>query len=77
MVTQIIQALTEAVTGFATAIPEAMVSAFDSLFVVTAEGATTLTNLASGLLALAGIGIVIGCVVKIYHILSGRVRKSV
>lgn len=77
MVTQIVSTLTEAVTGFATAIPQAMVSAFDSLFVSTTGDATALTNLASGLLALAGIGIVIGCVVKIYHILSGRVRRSI
>lgn len=79
MVEQIVSTIGEAMTGFVQPVGSALVDAFSTLFWVegTAEGAGALTLLAEGLLALAGIGIVIGCVLKIYHIFSGRVRKSI
>ena len=76
MVTLIINAIGSAITGFASQLPTAFVSAFNGLFVDSSGTNPVLTNLAEGLLALAGIGLVIAVVVKIYHIFSGRVRKS-
>lgn len=77
IVTLIVNAIADAITGFASAIPTALVDAFDGLFIVGTGETLALTGLASGLLALAGISLVIGCVVKVYHIFSGRVRKSI
>ncbi len=77
MITLIVEAIAEAITGFASAIPGAMVDAFNGLFTSGTGETLALTNLASGLLALAGISLVIAVVVKVYHIFSGRVRKSV
>ena len=76
IVTLIVDAIGSAITGFASDLPTAFVSAFDGLFINSGESTTTLTNLAGGLLALAGISLVIACVVKVYHIFSGRVRRS-
>lgn len=78
MVSEIVTAIGEAMTGFVTSVTSAMTSAFSGLFwqAGVGEAAGTLTLLGEGLLALAGIGLVIGVVVKIYHIFSGRVRKS-
>lgn len=77
MVSQIVKAVTDAVTGFASALPQAMVTAFDGLFVSGTGETLALTNLASGLLALVGMALVIGCVIKIYHIFSGRARRTI
>jgi len=76
MVAQIVTAIGTAITSFVSYVPQALTGAFDGLFTTGTGESLALTNLASGLLALAGIGIVIGCVVKVYHIFSGRVRKS-
>lgn len=78
MVEQIVTTIGTAMTSFAEPVATSLVEAFSTLFwVAGTEGAGTLTLLAEGLLALAGIGIVIGCVIKVYHIFSGRVRKSI
>lgn len=76
MVNLIVESLASAITGFVGAIPSALTGAFDGLFISGTGETMALTNLASGLLALAGISLVIACVVKVYHIFSGRVRKS-
>ena len=76
MVELIVAELGKAITGFVGSIPTALTGAFDGLFVSGVGEVLALTNLASGLLALAGISLVIACVVKVYHIFSGRVRKS-
>ena len=76
MVTQIVTAIGQAITGFVSSLPQALTGAFDGLFVTGTGETLALTNLASGLLALAGISLVIACVVKVYHIFSGRIRKS-
>lgn len=76
-ITLLVQAIGSAITGFVSYVPEALVGAFDGLFISGAGETLALTNLAGGLLALAGISMVIGCVVKVYHIFSGRVRKSI
>lgn len=79
MVEQIVTTIGTAMTSFAEPVATSLVEAFSTLFWVEAvgEGTGALTLLAEGLLALAGIGIVIGCVIKVYHIFSGRVRKSI
>lgn len=76
IVTLIVNAIGSAISGFATQLPTALVSAFDGLFITGTGDTMALTGLASGLLALAGISLVIACVTKVYHIFSGRVRKS-
>lgn len=76
IVTLIVDAIGSAITGFASDLPVALVEAFDGLFISGTGETLALTNLAGGLLALAGISLVIACVVKVYHIFSGRVRKS-
>ncbi len=76
MITLIINAIGSAISAFASQLPTAFVSAFDGLFVTGTGESLALTNLAQGLWALAGISLVISCCVKVYHIFSGRVRKS-
>lgn len=76
MVGLIVKAIGDAITGFVSTLPTALTGAFDGLFVTGTGETMALTNLASGLLALAGISLVIACVVKVYHIFSGRVRKT-
>ena len=76
MVQLIVGAIGEAITGFVGSLPTALTGAFDGLFITGTGETMALTNLASGLLALAGISLVIACVVKVYHIFSGRIRKS-
>lgn len=76
MISAIVQAIGEAMTGFVTPVAETLVDAFSGLFwTAGTEGAGTLTPLAQGLLAIVGISLVIGCIVKVYHIFSGRVRR--
>lgn len=77
MVSAIVTSIGTAMTTFVTSLTSAMVSGFNGLFWDASAETPGLTNLAEGLLALAGIGIVIGCVIKVYHIFSGRVRKSI
>ena len=72
----IVSAIGSAITGFVGIIPTALTGAFDGLFVDGIGEAMKLTNLASGLLALVGISLVIACVVKVYHIFSGRARRT-
>lgn len=78
MIEAIVTSIGTAMTTFVPSVATTLVDAFSGLFwVAGAEGsAGALTPLAEGLLALAGIGLVIGCVIKIYHIFSGRVRRS-
>lgn len=76
MISLIVEGLATAITGFTTAIPTALTGAFDGLFVAGTGAEMALTNLGNGFLALAGISIVVGCVVKVYHVLSGRLRRS-
>lgn len=77
MVEAIVTTIGEAMTSFVPSVATTLVDAFTGLFwVAGTEGVGALTPLAEGLLALAGIGLVIGCVIKIYHIFSGRVRRS-
>ena len=76
MVSLIIKAIGDAITEFVKVLPGALTGAFDGLFISGTGETLALTNLAQGLLALAGISLVIACVVKVYHIFSGRVRKS-
>ena len=71
-----VQAIGSAITGFVTYIPTALTGAFDGLFVAGTGETMALTNLAGGLLAIAGVSLTIACLVKVYHIFSGRVRKS-
>ena len=74
-ITAIVQGIGTAMTSFVPQIGETLVTGFSSLFWVTAaEGAGSLTLLAQGLLAIAGIGLTIGAILKVYHIFSGRVR---
>lgn len=76
MISAIVTAIGEAMTGFVTPVAQTLVDAFSSLFWVEGTGgAGTLTVLAEGLLAIVGISLVIGCIVKVYHIFSGRIRR--
>lgn len=77
MIAEIVQAIGTAMTTFVPQVGKTLTTAFSSLFweAGTGDAAGQLTLLAQGLLALAGIGLVIGCVMKVYHILSGRVRS--
>ena len=78
MISEIVQAIGEAMTGFVTSVTGTLTQAFSGLFwEAGAEGAGSLTLLAQGLLAIVGISLVIGCVIKVYHIFSGRVRKRI
>ena len=78
MIAEIVTSIGEAMTSFVTPLGQSLVDAFEALFwTAGAEGAGSLTFLAQGLLALAGISLVIGCVIKVYHIFSGRVRKRI
>ena len=78
MISEIVTSIGEAMTGFVTSITTALTNAFSGLFWQTGEaGAGQLTLLAQGLLAIVGISLVVGCVMKVYHIFSGRVRKSI
>ena len=72
----IVQAIGSAITGFVGIIPTALTGAFDGLFVNGTGETMALTNLASGLLSLVGISLVIACVIKVYHIFSGRARRT-
>lgn len=78
MIAEIVQGLVTAMTEFVPGVGRTLVDAFSNLFwVAGAEGATgELTLLAQGLLAVAGISLVIGCVKLIYGIFRGRLRKS-
>ena len=75
-ITAIVSGLGTAMTTFVPEIATTLVDGFSGLFWVTAEGAGSLTLLGQGLLAIAGIGLTIGAILKVYHIFSGRVRKS-
>ena len=76
MINAIVTAIGEAMTGFVTPVAGTLVDAFSGLFWTTGTGGTgALTPLAEGLLAIVGISLVIGCIVKVYHIFSGRVRR--
>lgn len=78
MISEIVTSIGEAMTGFVTSITTALTNAFSGLFWQAGEaGAGQLTLLAQGLLAIVGISLVVGCVMKVYHIFSGRVRKSI
>ena len=72
----IVGAIGSAITGFVAVLPTALTGAFDGLFVNGVGETMALTNLASGLLALVGISLVIACLVKVYHIFSGRAKRS-
>ena len=76
MVSAIVTAIGTAMTGFVTSVTGALTSAFSGLFWDATLTTPGLTYLAEGLLAIVGISLVIGCVIKVYHIFSGRVRKS-
>lgn len=78
MIEAIVTSIGTAMTTFVPSVAKTLVDAFSGLFWVAGEGSTAgaLTPLAEGLLALAGIGLVVGCVIKIYHIFSGRVKRS-
>lgn len=76
MVKLIIEAISGAVTGFVATLPSALTGAFDGLFVNGSGQEIALTNLASGLLAIVGISLTISALCKVYHIFSGRCRKS-
>lgn len=79
-ITAIVSGLGTAMTTFVPNIATTLVDGFSGLFWVTAAegaaGAGSLTLLGQGLLAIAGIGLTIGAILKVYHIFSGRVRKS-
>ena len=76
-ITAIVSGLGTAMTTFVPEIATTLVDGFSGLFWVTAaEGAGSLTLLGQGLLAIAGIGLTIGAILKVYHIFSGRIRKS-
>lgn len=77
MISEIVTSIGDAMTKFVEPLGQSLVKAFETLFWKAGETAGTgsLTFLAQGLLALAGISLVIGCVIKVYHIFSGRVRK--
>ena len=77
MVGLIVKAIGDAITGFVSSLPTALTGAFDGLFVTGTGETMALTNLASGLLALAGISLVIACVVKVYHIFIFIVIKTI
>lgn len=76
MVKLIIEAISGAITGFVASLPQALTGAFDGLFVTGTGGEMALTNLASGLLTIVGISLTIAALCKVYHIFSGRFRKS-
>lgn len=75
-ITLMIQAIGTAVTGFVEYIPSALTGAFDGLFIAGTGETMALTTLGAGLLAIVGISLCIACISKVYHIFSGRVRKS-
>lgn len=76
IITEIVSGLGKAITTFVPNMGEGLVEGFNSLFITTTGETSTLTYLAYGLLALAGVSIAVACVRKVYSILSGRVRKS-
>lgn len=78
MISAIVKAIGDAMTGFVTPVTKSLVDAFTGLFWTPGSGDTagSLTTLAEGLLAIVGISLVIGCIVKVYHIFSGRVRRT-
>ena len=78
MITAIVKAIGDAMTGFVSPVTKSLVDAFTGLFWTPGTGDTagSLTTLAEGLLAIVGISLVIGCIVKVYHIFSGRVRRT-
>lgn len=75
-ITAIVQGIGEAMTTFVPDIAKTLVDAFDNLFWVAGvgEAAGSLTLLAQGLLAVAGIGLTIGALVMVYKIFAGRLR---
>ena len=74
-ITAIVQGIGEAMTTFVPDIATTLVDAFEGLFwVAGTEGAGSLTLLAQGLLAVAGIGLTIGALVMVYKIFAGRLR---
>lgn len=76
MISEIVTSIGQAMTGFVTSVTGTLTQAFSGLFwEAGAEGAGTLTLLAQGLLAIVGISLVTSCVIKVYNIFSGRVRK--
>lgn len=77
-ITAIVSGLGTAMTTFVPNIATTLVDGFSGLFWTAGVGDTagSLTLLGQGLLAIAGIGLTIGAILKVYHIFSGRVRKS-
>lgn len=74
-ITAIVEGIGTAMTTFVPDIATTLVDAFEGLFwVAGVEGAGSLTMLAQGLLAVAGIGLTIGALVMVYKIFAGRVR---
>lgn len=75
-ITAIVQGIGEAMTTFVPNISRTLVDAFEGLFWVAGSGdvAGSLTLLAQGLLAVAGIGLAIGALVMVYKVFAGRLR---
>lgn len=72
-ITAIVTGVGTAMSSFVPSIGQTLVEGFSALFWTTGETAG-LTLLAQGLLAVAGIGLTIGAIIKVYHIFSGRIR---